>query len=144
MPIKLPDANDQQGWNELLWRKSISPSSSVILSLDNVRNDVHSLLISNKVTVSKILLYISLRLDTGLAEQGQEQFTISQNVLTWIYSLLLVLDYPLLDDGASTLSKILYFCCVLRARPSIKTEGLLPQINIIYTLITIYFGQREF
>lgn len=36
MSIKLPDANDQQGWDDLLWRKAISPSSSVILSLDNV------------------------------------------------------------------------------------------------------------
>lgn len=94
-----------------------------------------------QVLVSKLLTYFSSWLDKDLEHNGQENFVFPKIACKWIYSLLLVLEYPLLDDGASTLSKLLYFCCVVRSQPHDQTT--VAEANVIYTVITKFFGQQE-
>lgn len=62
----------------------------------------------------------------------------------WIYSLLLVLDFPVLDDSASTLSKLLRFSCLVRSQDCrSETEDALATANVIYTVITKFYGQKD-
>eukprot|EP01127_Copromyxa_protea_P020185 TRINITY_DN6701_c0_g1_i2.p1 TRINITY_DN6701_c0_g1~~TRINITY_DN6701_c0_g1_i2.p1 ORF type:complete len:110 (+),score=24.29 TRINITY_DN6701_c0_g1_i2:155-484(+) len=107
-------------------RKQSPPSSSVITSLDNV-------------AITKLLSYFLEWLTEG--EDSTQKPTISQNTHQWLYSLLLVLDSPLLDDSASVLSKFLSLCCTLRSLE--QTDADIASVNIIYTIISKFFGQTE-
>lgn len=81
------------------------------------------------------------RVTNYLLEWIQADSILDHPRLTWLFSLLVCLDRPTHADTDGNLRGTLRTFCARRAKMRSLADPLLPELNVIITIITKCFGQ---
>jgi hypothetical protein len=124
--VRLPGARDERAWHAFCIgdgeRARAGPTLSVVRALDQPRT---------------VLLL-------GMMAKWLRKDAMSPQHARWLFALLLRVDRLLTADATSALRTLCRRCAALRAAMTPADDAaLVASLNMVVTIVGLYFGQRD-
>ncbi|CAH2176099.1 Gem-associated protein 2 [Caenorhabditis elegans] len=130
-PMRIDRLNspEEEEWHEILLEKCLPEFQDIAGNFLNHTGTPPALRM-----LSQLIEYL---VDWSI-EEG-----LNRPIREWIYSLLAVIDLPLVQDVVSALRRLVKECRSLRSELSIDRKSEANEFSLFITIITIFFGQKD-